>query len=509
MSPFAAVSVNSKRQQPQTQESQLLKDSLWMTAVGQIERFVGLLVTFALRWGLSPSDLGVYSGLRLLLDNTNRSSLGVALGAIQKITLLQAKGQSDQARHITNVAATSNTLTSIIYGMVLILWGGRLFINNELKWGTGLLLVGILAILKRYQDFHIAILRSESQFGIVGRLAIFQSLFFAFGTLFGIYIAGFWGLISALMCGFVVQSIMLQKIDPNRSFQMSWDWSILFLLVKTGLPILAANTAWAMLNTIDRALILSQMPDGTTQAGYYSIAILATNWCSDIAGRVGLVVYPQYQKLLGNGIKSQSIFVEAEKASLIMLSILSFLSLWAVFVGNQLLPVLFPKLVTGMAAFEPMLPGSIALAATWPLRQAWTALDRSWALSFLAGIVMIPQYIILKIVALNGSLAEIAYTSSQFQIAGAVLLFVMTWYGTSFDKARIRSWTLAILSIVYCLFASLTIQRNGLFAANLMLDSGHQLLILLIASIPALIPIYLICKSKIKSNDYTSETMYP
>ena len=155
------IDLKAKEQQSSPVSGQILRHSLWLTLVGQVERVVGLFVTFAMRWGLSASDLGIYTGLRLLLDNTSRSSLGVALGAVQKTTILNAQGKINEANDITNVAFTSNTLTSSIYGVGLMSWGGWLLFQKDREWGIGLVVVGILAILKRRQDFHIAILRSE------------------------------------------------------------------------------------------------------------------------------------------------------------------------------------------------------------------------------------------------------------------------------------------------------------------------------------------------------------
>ncbi len=476
------IDLKAKEQQSSPVSGQILRHSLWLTLVGQVERIVGLVVTFAMRWGLSASDLGIYTGLRLLLDNTSRSSLGVALGAVQKTTILNAQGKINEANDITNVAFTSNTLTSSIYGVGLMSWGGWLLFQKDWEWGIGLVVVGILAILKRRQDFHIAILRSESKFGLVGRLALIQSLIFTFVTLVGIILAGFWGLIASLAIGFIAQSLVLHRNDPDRTFISCWDWRCTVGLASIGLPILAANSTWAMLNTIDRALILTQMPDGATQAGYYSIAILATNWCSDIAGRVGLVLYPEYQRSIGSGVKNTAILIEAEKASLIIFAGLSFLSLWAILLGNLVLPVIFPRLSTGVTAIQPMLAGSVALAATWPLRQAWTALDRPWILALVAGSVSILQYFTIKAAVGSCSIADVARISSQFQIIATIALFVITWTQTQFQWNRLKWWTLSIFWSGYCQAVGAILQVDQPLSGST--SYGHVIGLLLVASLP-------------------------
>ena len=476
------IDLKAKEPQSSPVSGQILRHSLWLTLVGQVERIVGLVVTFAMRWGLSASDLGIYTGLRLLLDNTSRSSLGVALGAVQKTTILNVQGKINEANDITNVAFTSNTLTSSIYGVGLMSWGGWLLFQKDWEWGIGLVVVGILAILKRRQDFHIAILRSESKFGLVGRLALIQSLIFTFATLVGIILAGFWGLIASLAIGFIAQSLVLHRNDPDRTFESCWDWRCTVGLASIGLPILAANSTWAMLNTIDRALILTQMPDGATQAGYYSIAILATNWCSDIAGRVGLVLYPEYQRSIGSGVKNTAILIEAEKASLIIFAALSFLSLWAILLGNLVLPVIFPRLSTGVTAIQPMLAGSVALAATWPLRQAWTALDRPWILALVAGSVSILQYFTITAAVGSCSIADVARISSQFQIIATIALFVITWTQTQFQWNRLKWWTLSIFWSGYCQAVGAILQVDQPLSGST--SYGHVIGLLLVASLP-------------------------
>src|SRR3954466_15219468 len=96
------------------------RDGLIVAGGGQVERLLGTITAIALRWGLDPARLGVYTGLRLYLDNTNRSSLGVGLGAVQQIPVLRASGRIAEARHVADVAYTTNTLTCLAYAAALV-----------------------------------------------------------------------------------------------------------------------------------------------------------------------------------------------------------------------------------------------------------------------------------------------------------------------------------------------------------------------------------------------------
>ena len=99
------------------EQRKFVRDSLVVTLGGQLERVVGTLTSLVLRWGLDPARLGVYFGLRLFLDQTNRTSLGIGLGAVQEIPILRAAGREDEARRVADVAYTTNTLTCLVYAL--------------------------------------------------------------------------------------------------------------------------------------------------------------------------------------------------------------------------------------------------------------------------------------------------------------------------------------------------------------------------------------------------------
>ncbi|MGE3822494.1 MAG: hypothetical protein AB7I30_24020, partial [Isosphaeraceae bacterium] len=54
---------------PSAETRKVVRDSLAVTIGGQLERALGIFTGLALRWWLDPSRLGVYTGLRLFLDN--------------------------------------------------------------------------------------------------------------------------------------------------------------------------------------------------------------------------------------------------------------------------------------------------------------------------------------------------------------------------------------------------------------------------------------------------------
>ena len=148
---------------------QVVRDSLIVTLGGQLERALGTVTALMLRWGLDPAQLGVYTGLRLYLDNTNRSSLGVGLGAVQEIPILRAAGARTRPGRVADVAHTTNTLTCLAYAAGAAGLGldsaprssppTRSPPSGPGGWSS----VAGLALLKRYESFLIAVLRAHQR----------------------------------------------------------------------------------------------------------------------------------------------------------------------------------------------------------------------------------------------------------------------------------------------------------------------------------------------------------
>jgi O-antigen/teichoic acid export membrane protein len=368
-----------------TEDRRAVRDSLIVTLGGQLERALGTVVALMLRWGLEPAQLGVYTGLRLYLDNTNRSSLGVGLGAVQEIPILRAAGREDEARHVADVAHTTNTLTCLAYAMGLLAWA---YIRAPLvaddpraaEWTWGLVSVAGLALLKRYESFLIAVLRAYQEFELTTKLDVFESLVSIVAVGLGLWLAGFWGLLASV--GVIVGSkiAFLHARHPLR-FAWAWDAPATARLMKVGLPILANTAAFGAVLSLDRALILWRVPDGDRAAGLYTIAIMGTSWSLDLAGRIVAVLYTYFQSTLGRTSDPAEVARQALRATEGQAPLLASGSAVAYLVGPVFLGALMPHYAEGLPALRPLLLGTLLLGLAWPARQMLIAVGRPYTLA--------------------------------------------------------------------------------------------------------------------------------
>ena len=362
-----------------TEGRRAVRDSLIVTLGGQVERALGTITALMLRWGLDPAQLGVYTGLRLYLDNTNRSSLGVSLGAVQEIPILRARGLEDEARRVADIAHTTNTLTCLAYSLGLLIWAfvrAPLVANDPRadEWTWGLVAVAGLALLKRYESFLIAVLRAYQEFELTTALDIFESLVSIVAVGLGLWLAGFWGLLASVGLILSAKVAFLHARHPLR-FRWAWDTPTAARLMKVGLPILANTAAFGAVLNLDRALILWRVPDGDRAAGLYTIAIMGTSWSLDLAGRIVTVMYTYFQSTLGRTRDPAEVARQAIRATEAQAPLLASGCAVAYLVGPVFLGSLMPHYVEGLPALRPLLARD-APARTGLARQADADRDR-------------------------------------------------------------------------------------------------------------------------------------
>jgi len=361
-----------------------VRDSLAVTLGGQIERALGTLTAVGLRWGLDPARLGVYTGLRLYLDNTNRSSLGVGLGAVQQIPVLRASGRVDEARHVADVAYTTNTLTCLAYAAALVAWAWYrvpVVAADPLaaEWTWGLVGVAGLALIKRYESFLVAILRAHGEFALTAELDVVESLASAVSVAAGLWLAGFWGLLAAVGVLLLAKIAYAHARHPLR-FRWAWDSALVWRLMREGLPILANTAVFGALLSLDRVLILWRVPDGDRAAGLYTVAIMGTSWSLDLAGRIVLVMDTAFKTTLGRTGDPVAVARQAARATEAQAPALLAGGAVAYMLGSAFLGTLMPRYADGLPALRPLLPGMILLGLAWPARQMLIAVGRPYRL---------------------------------------------------------------------------------------------------------------------------------
>jgi O-antigen/teichoic acid export membrane protein len=278
----------------------------------------------------------------------------------------------------------------VLYAAALLVWAwlrapGLAGTPLAAEWTWGLVAVAALALVKRYQDFLIAVLRAHQEFALTTELAILDSLVFSAAVVVGLWLAGFWGLLGAVGLLLAFNVAYLHARHPLR-FRWAWHGRTAWRLMRVGLPILANTAAFGAVLSLDRVLILWLVPDAERAAGLYTIAIMGTSWSLDLAGRIVTVMYTYFQTTLGRTRDPAEVARLAARATESQAPLLAAGSAVAYLVGPVFLGALLPRYAEGLPALRPLLPGMVLLGLAWPGRQMLIAVDRPYRL-FLATLL--------------------------------------------------------------------------------------------------------------------------
>ena len=447
---------------PRSDGRRAVRDSLIVTVGGQLEQVIGTFTSFflrsavAVRWGLDPARMGVYSSLRELLDNANWSSLGVGQGAVQAIPVLRAAGREAEARRVADIAYTAATLLCLLYagGLLIAAWAlSAVLAGSALAtaWSWGLAAVAGLALLHRYQSFLIAVLRSFQEFTLTTELAVLDSFVFAGLTVAGLWLAGLWGLWGAIGLLYLFNVAYLHARHPLR-FRWAWDGPAIARLMRVGLPILANTVAFGVVLHLAKALILRFVPDGARAVGYYSVALMGTGWGLDLAGRIAIVMYTYFQTTLGRTNDPSAVAFQAVRTTEAQAPLLAAGGAVAYLCGPVFLGAMMPLYAPGLPALRPLLPGTILIGLAWPARQMLIAVDRPYrlALATLAGLVLTAE-----VGAIGGSgwgIVGVAYGMS----IGFAGVFLFTGAAAYVPTLGWRAWLVHLgrLALTLALFAT-------------------------------------------------------
>ena len=248
----------------------------------------------------------------------------------------------------------------------------------------------------------------------------------------GVWLAGLWGLLCAVGVLLVFNIIYLDRAYPLR-LKYAWDRRLAGRLMIVGLPILANTTAFGVLQTVDRWVILTRLTDGERAVGLYSLAILGTSWSLDLAGRIAGVMYTYFQSTLGTTGDPRKVAEQAMRVTEGLAPWLGLAGAWAYWVGPELLAWLIPRYAAGAEALRPLLPGMILLGLTWPARQMLITVGKPFQLCLATCLGLVAATIAASVGADRAGIVGVAWGMS-FGYAIVYLITSLVAFGTRWPQ---------------------------------------------------------------------------
>ena len=272
-----------------------------------------------------------------------------------------------------------NTLTSLLYGAVLVGVGIWIGLAGGGKWSglwaTGLVVVGLLAVVSRYVTFHVTILRSRQDFKATSQLSILEAvltLVVCGAATWRFGLAGLYGgTVAVLVAGLVF-------VWRRRAVSLGWAWDSAEVrrLVAIGGPILLAGTVSSLFRSLDKLMILGYLSDREFQLGCYSAALMVTVQLYGLGNMLSIVMGPRYGETYGRTGDRKEVARLAARATELHAAAIALPAALAVVAAPSFLAWLLPDYQTGLAPLVWLVPGVAALCVALPGAQYLVAVDR-------------------------------------------------------------------------------------------------------------------------------------
>lgn len=367
-----------------------------LAAVGgstAICHLLGIANSLVLRAALSPSHMGVWQGLKLLLGYANYANLGASKGAARELAIALGQGDSARARQGLHLAFTFNTLTSLIYaaGLLSAIWWLPLVRPDAESgpWTLGLAALAVMVVLQRHLTFQVTILRCRQSFATTARLAMVEGIL----TLAVAGTAAWCWQLPGMYAGTIVvflAALAYLRHEGVERLRPRWHWAEIRRLIAIGAPILFGGIVAGLFQSLDKLciLVLSSQPD--YDLGCYSGALLITAQIYGLANMLALVLAPRYGELWGRVGCLRQVAVFAARSSELVAAVAAIAGGLGLVAAVPALAWLFPRYEPGWAVAVWLVPGIVALALALPLNHYLVAVghERRAALTLVVGAAL-------------------------------------------------------------------------------------------------------------------------
>lgn len=331
---------------------------------------IGVATSLLLRVALSPAQMGVWQGLKLLLSYANYANLGISKGAARELAIARGHGNPATAERGLDLAFTFNTLTSLIYAGGLLATAGWMFFKSGAvnAWSIGLAALALLVVLQRHLTFHVTILRCRQAFALTAQLAVLEA---ALTLAVAGAAAWRWGL-PGLYAGttlVLLATLAVVRWRGVRPFRWAWDAREIRRLVAIGGPILAGSVMATLFQSLDKLMILGLSDDRAFELGCYSTSLLVTGQVYGLANMLSIAMLPRYGELFGkSGCRRQTARLAA-RFSEILAAASAAVAIGAMLIAPPILDRWLPDYRPGLAPLAYLMPGVVSWALVLPLNQ--------------------------------------------------------------------------------------------------------------------------------------------
>lgn len=312
-------------------------------------QFSSMVVNFIGAKFLGPTLWGKWNILNLFLLYGPNMQLGVLNAMNREIPFLRGKGEWELIKKIQRNVFSFHILTGTFLAVFINILSFLIFPKDLLL--PGLLMEFLLFFTMIYVYFQ-TYLKSSLYFHLFGVQQFFLGLSLVLLLPFLIIYPKLSIFILIRTISLVIVLWIIRK-KLNFQFTFELDFSLIKKLIKIGWPILAVGLIHTATVTVDRIVIAKYL--GSTQVGYYSIALMVMNVTLLIPMIVGQQIYPRIAECWGKTGSISEVLKWMKKQMKVSILFTALIVGFIAFATEPLITVFLPKYLPGLPAVYPVL----------------------------------------------------------------------------------------------------------------------------------------------------------
>jgi len=431
---------------------------------------------------LGPLQMGIWSTLLIVLEYAKYSTLGTTKATTREIPYHLGKGEEGEAEQIKNCVASFGSLTSLIVavGIVIFTFVFQAKIPPILFWG--LLVTAGLVVLQRLNNLLIGLLRAYKRFEIASTQMILSAVLNLVLILCLAYPFKIYGFLAATALSLIFNIVYISwKAKFHFEFKLG---SSVLNLISFGVPLMILGVLATILKSVDKIVIINYL--GFEAMGFYSVAILATNFLGQIPNAMGIVMIPHLQERysIRDSVEDVRGYIDkaADAFSLLMPVLIGFSWLAAPLMVRWILP----QYVSGVEALQFLILSTFFVALALPYGNLIITLKKHLFMFPITGCVIFLSIILnVIVVQLGYGIKGVALATTLSLSINFLLLFLVAsrqLYNFQEGCGRLGSLLVKFLFMTGVLYFIHTFVSHP----NLPIQVLLQLFVYLIVSFPLL-----------------------
>lgn len=333
--------------------------------------FSTLIVGFVIAKYISPTDLGIWATINLVVTYSLFLQAGLINGLNLELPYAYGKGNDDQAEILAGTVQTFTFFSSVLIFII----GLSYFIffpQQDEKIKYGILAITFIIILSYYQNYLLSTLRSKNSFRKLSFIQIVDACV-NIGTLIIVAYYSYYGLIIKAVLVILIYVILLHVSRPIK-VGLIWNKPAFVKLLKVGLPIFGLAYIQSIASTADKILLLKY--SSLTDVGLYSFGFYALSVFTLFSTSIASYIYPRMTYSYGQNNDKLILWSYARKITIILFLLQIPLATIGYFIIPIIITAYFPDYILSTVTMQILLFAGVFKGSVVGVNALWSM--KSW-----------------------------------------------------------------------------------------------------------------------------------